>query len=618
MSDVFGHGGCTRREFLALAGVAGGLALAGCAGDGGGEPAATTEAAGSEAREQGPEPTGLEIDMGRWSYDEDNDVYYQLQVPYCLDPVSELYETLAVYVPGAYFDAEEHGQVYSCSVREDGARGAYTAATAPILVPVNAGDFAAQQSPASYDPEGLGDYLDAGLVYVYPGLRGRSSAYESSTDTFIVGGAPWALVDLKAVVRFLRLNAGRIPGSAERVCVAGHGAGGALSVLAGATGDSPLFDAYLDEVGAARRDGEGRRVSDAIFASASWCPVIPTDDANAAYEWAMGQYDAQGTRVEGTFTRQLSTDLAEAWGAHLNGLGLVDADGRRLELNETAGAVFSSGSYYDHLLAVAEESFAGLVATSSSPIAVDRTARLSAGFPGGGTTGAASQAEAPESEDAREYGSLAEYLDELNADYHWLDYDEADGVAQVASLSALAAHCRPATRDVCAFDSLTRDQSTNQLFGVEEAESLHYDATVATLLDDNQESYAQLSNWDAGLPEEWRADLALRDSLDVGMAARRDMYDPLYHLSGANDGFGLAEVAPHWRINTGLQQDATTLVQEVDLAACLRAYDGVEDCELTVVWNRGFDMAERSGDPVANLLAWIESCCGAAEGREES
>ena len=87
------------------------------------------------------------------------------------------------------------------------------------------------------------------------------------------------------------------------------------------------------------------------------------------------------------------------------------------------------------------------------------------------------------------------------------------------------------------------------------------------------------------------------------------MYDPLYFLSGANEGFDTARVAQYWRISTGLQQDETTLVQELALASLLDAYDGVKGVNLQLVWNRGFAPAERTGSAVGNLSSWAAEVC---------
>ena len=49
------------------------------------------------------------IDMSNWQYNEADDVYWQAGIQYCSNPADITYETLGIYVPGAYFDAVANG-----------------------------------------------------------------------------------------------------------------------------------------------------------------------------------------------------------------------------------------------------------------------------------------------------------------------------------------------------------------------------------------------------------------------------------------------------------------------------------------------------------------------------
>ena len=84
---------------------------------------------------------------------------------------------MGIYVPGAYFSATNNGNgSYTCTVNESGSVGNYSATTAPIVIPVNTAGYSAQAAPTSYSSNGLTDYLSAGLIYVYPGCRGRNTS----------------------------------------------------------------------------------------------------------------------------------------------------------------------------------------------------------------------------------------------------------------------------------------------------------------------------------------------------------------------------------------------------------------------------------------------------------
>ena len=156
--------------------------------------------------------------------------------------------------------------------------------------------------------------LAAGLVVVEPGARGRTL---TDAAGHYIGTAPAVIVDLKAAVRFIRANAGRIPGNVERIVSSGTSAGGAVSALLGASGDSPLYAPMLAELGAAE-------ASDAIFATGAWCPITDLEHADAAYEWCWGPNPVTGA---GAVDPALSADLAAAFAPYQDGLGLDAPDG---------------------------------------------------------------------------------------------------------------------------------------------------------------------------------------------------------------------------------------------------------------------------------------------------
>ncbi|BBC34876.1 hypothetical protein SGFS_061700 [Streptomyces graminofaciens] len=144
--------------------------------------------------------------------------------------------------------------------------------------------------------------LAAGYVVVEPGARGRTLV---DSDGVYYGVAPAAIVDLKAAVRYVRANKGVIPGDTDRIVSSGTSAGGALSALLGASGDSPLYDSYLAETGAAD-------ASDAIFASGDWCPITDLEHADMAYEWNWGSNKlGSGSLVDQTVSKELRTAFAD-------------------------------------------------------------------------------------------------------------------------------------------------------------------------------------------------------------------------------------------------------------------------------------------------------------------
>ncbi|MFD4600085.1 subtype B tannase [Streptomyces sp. NPDC058464] len=156
--------------------------------------------------------------------------------------------------------------------------------------------------------------LAAGYVVIEPGARGRTL---KNSDGEYYGTAPAAIVDLKAAVRYIRANKGLIPGNVERIVSAGTSAGGALSSLLGASGDSPIYDKYLKELGAAD-------ASDAIFAVGAWCPITDLEHADGAYEWNWGTNDlSTGKQVDQSVSKDLKAQFAE----YQAGLKLRGLDG---------------------------------------------------------------------------------------------------------------------------------------------------------------------------------------------------------------------------------------------------------------------------------------------------
>ncbi|MFE4965145.1 subtype B tannase [Streptomyces sp. NPDC056660] len=145
--------------------------------------------------------------------------------------------------------------------------------------------------------------LAAGYVVVEPGARGRTL---KNSDGEYYGTAPAAIVDLKAAVRYVKANRGLIPGDVDRIVSAGTSAGGALSSLLGASGDSPIYDKYLKEIGAAD-------ASDAIFATGAWCPITDLEHADGGYEWNWGSNVTQSTGkvVDQTVSKDLRAQFAE-------------------------------------------------------------------------------------------------------------------------------------------------------------------------------------------------------------------------------------------------------------------------------------------------------------------
>lgn len=578
--------------------------------------------------------SSLVFDSSAWNYDEDNDVYWQIGVSYCAEPEAEDYESLGIYVPGAYMDATDNGDgTYTCTINTENTVGNYTAETAPIVMPINTAGYSAQEAPTSYSYNGLSEYLEAGYIYVYAGCRGRSNGENSDGSTYS-GGAPWGVTDLKAAVRYIRYNEALLPGDTDSIFTFGHSGGGAQSSLMGSTGDSELYYDYLESIGAVMLDDDGNYISDAIAGAMCWCPITSLDVADEAYEWMMGQYSDSGTRSDDTWTSALSDDLAEAFATYINELGITDENGNILTLDETEDGIYTSGSYYDYVLSVIEESLNNFLSDTEFPYSSGSTEMADGGFAGAGDSempsgdgempsgdGEMPSGDAPSGDgempsgggmggsgESVTYETVQDYIDSLNSDVEWVTYDEETNTASITSIEAFVQHCKSASKDVGAFDDLNLSQAENMVFGNAEEDALHFDSTMATLLAANAEEYATYSDYDDSFIAAYEEDLENTDSLGNSSQTRQNMYNPLYYVSDAYEGYGTSTVAKYWRINTGITQGDTSLTTELNLALELESCEGVESVDFTTVWEQGHTTAERTGDSTTNFIEWVDAC----------
>lgn len=577
----------------------------------------------------------LQIDQTQWQYNAEDDVYWQVGIPYCATPADRALETLGIFVPAAYMDASDNGDgTYTCTIHPNGTVAGYTALDAPMVIPVNTPGYSSMAAPTGYI-SGVRSYTDAGFIYVSAGCRGRDQ------------GAPTGITDLKAAVRFLRHFADSIPGSTDRIFTFGMSGGGAQSALMGATGDSQLYLPYLEAIGAIMDE------SDAVAGSMCWCPITSLDLANEAYEWNMGS-----TRSNlDADTQALSDALSAAFVTHINALGLTDADGTILTLDESG----TSGSYYDAVKALIERSLNHFLedttfpySTSSGMDGMMGMMRMGEGNRLGGRminddVPQTKRTELPDGElpddklperdslpsinaemgeapsfdgndlpsdvdwangnvddgitrtvgqtsmtSSATYETAADYINALNGDNPWIVYDADTNTATITSVEAFVNACKTAAKSVGAFDDLNRSQGENTLFGIGDGQGLHFDPIMAEALAGTEKG------------DEYTQDLTVVDSLGTDMQTRMNMYNPMYYLCDAYDGYRSATVATYWRIRSGIEQGDTALTTEMNLALALESYGANVDFE--TIWEQAHTQAERTGDSTSNLIAWINSC----------
>lgn len=558
----------------------------------------------------------LLISTSKWRYNSTNKVYYQVGIKYGTHTTSSTYESMGIFIPAKYVTAKAAGQnTYQLTLNNSGKVAGYTAKTAPIVIPVNTPGYAAQAAPTGYDSNSA-KYTKAGFIYVAAGCRGLNQTDSSN------GSSPWGVTDLKAAVRTLRLNHSRLAGNTNRIFTFGHSGGGAQSALMGATGDSKTYTKYLKKIGAPLATTTGKSTSDAIAGAMAWCPITSLDTANEAYEWQMGQYATSGTRANGTWTKALSNDMAVKYATYINKLGLKDTDGQKLTLTKSSNGIYTTGTYATYLKKEVEQSLNNFLKDTTFPYKATSTdgpsgaatqtgsgslpsgtkpsgSKPSGTQPTGTTTGSTS------STSGKTYKTVQAYIKSLNTDGTWVTYHAKTNTATITSLKAFVKHCKTATKDVGAFDGLTRQQTENKLFATSGSSANHFDATMSALLQNNQSKYAKLKNYKDSYESAYKKDLQKTDTLGTSIQARLNMYNPMYFLSNYYAGYNTSKVAKYWRIRTGIDQTDTALNVETNLALALKQNQQVSSVNFATVWGQGHTEAERTGNYQTNFIKWV-------------
>ena len=541
------------------------------------------------------------IDNSKWNYNKDDNVYYQIGLSYCSNPADAGYEKLAIFVPGDYLTAKDNGDgTYTCEINEAAEINGYKATTAPIVFPVNTPGYSAQNALTSYTD--VSSYTNAGFVYAHAGCRGRDA------------GAPAGVTDLKAAIRYIRYSDEGIAGDAESIFAFGMSGGGAQTAVLGSTGDSELYDVYLEQIGAVNG------VSDSVLGAMCWCPITNLDTADEAYEWMMGT-TRNGLSSE---EQAISDKLAEAFATYINNAGIKDEQGNVLTLSASSGGIYQSGSYYEYIKNVIEESLNTFLANTTFPY--NASSNKGMGGIGHGGEGRMRDGNSPDGKKPERdngdftgrdnitrnapsasssgldltgtYQNAKEYINALNANENWVTYDAETNTARITSVASFVKALKNASKNLGAFDQLDAGQGENTLFGYGSGSGAHFDATLASILSDLGSAYA----------DSYKSDLVRSDSVGNAADTRLAMYTPLYYLLESEKGYKTSTVSKYWRIRTGINQGDCALSTEVNLALALQNYDQVKSVDFATVWGQGHTQAEVTGTSTENFISWINEC----------
>ena len=269
-------------------------------------------------------------------------------IPYVANPIDIDQQYMNIYVPEEYFN--------------NGTVNGYTTQTAPIFMPNAVGGYMPSQALTpkveNGKPNSVVYALSRGYVVAAPATRGRTN---KASDGNFIGKAPAVIVDLQAATAYLHANDSTMPGNANRIITNGTSAGGAVSLLQGAAGNSSDFQPYLQALGAAT-------AATNVYAVSAYCPITNLDAADMAYEWSykgitsfnkvtMGQGELPQANVGGnaappqrTIQRvNLNADdvaysnlLSEHFPEYVNNLQLHDSMGRVLKLDKNGNGTFKN------------------------------------------------------------------------------------------------------------------------------------------------------------------------------------------------------------------------------------------------------------------------------------
>ena len=269
-------------------------------------------------------------------------------IPYVANPIDIDQQYMNIYVPEEYFN--------------NGTVNGYNTQTAPIFMPNAVGGYMPSQAMTpkmeNGKPNSVLYALSRGYVVASPATRGRTN---KASDGNFIGKAPAVIVDLQAATAYLHANDSTMPGNANRIITNGTSAGGAVSLLQGAAGNSSDFQPYLQALGAAT-------AATNVYAVSAYAPITNLDAADMAYEWSyngissfnkvamspgeLPQANVGGTPAQPQRTMQrvnLNADdlayskmLSEHFPDYVNNLQLRDSIGRVLKLDKNGNGTFKN------------------------------------------------------------------------------------------------------------------------------------------------------------------------------------------------------------------------------------------------------------------------------------
>ena len=243
-------------------------------------------------------------------------------IPYVANPIDIDQQYMNIYVPEEYFN--------------NGTVNGYNTQTAPIFMPNAVDGYMPSQAMTpkveNGKPNSVVYALSRGYVVASPATRGRTN---KASDGNFIGKAPAVIVDLQAATAYLHANDSTMPGNANRIITNGTSAGGAVSLLQGAAGNSSDFQPYLQALGAAT-------AATNVYAVSAYAPITNLDAADMAYEWSYNGITSSNKVSMSPDDVAYSNLLNEHFPDYVNNLQLHDSVGRVLKLDKNGNGTFKN------------------------------------------------------------------------------------------------------------------------------------------------------------------------------------------------------------------------------------------------------------------------------------
>ena len=361
-------------------------------------------------------------------------------------------------------------------------------------------------------------------------------------------GAPLGVTDLKAAVRYFRYL------QTQQNAVPGNTDRIFSFGMSGGGAQSAIFgesgnsSLYNDYLTAV---GAESGYKDNICGSMCWCPITNLDQGDAAHEWNMGLTRSSLSPADASISKGLAAEFA----TYVNAVGFKDpSTGNTLTLSSTANGYYQNGSYYQYILGVLNDAVSRYNSYNSASVS---------------------------------------------------SYSTTD----TSALYSFVSNYKKASKGLGAYDDYAaKGNPENTVFGISGTAG-HFDQYLAALVNTYASSYYSY----------FTSDLASTNVDAVGKTVQKRlmMYTPLYYLIDNSTyynggGRGSSDVAPYWRIRTGIDQSDAPLNTEMDLALALQNYSGVKNVDFETIWGQGHTQAEDNGNANSNFIAWVEKCVAAA------